>query len=89
MFWSSGTVISIAGDIAYVHINHPLIQGSLLINVKTPVPNLKYAQVIADITLGLLDHERVITPVAVLTAILSLLNIFQDWLLIFPIDNVV
>ena len=52
------------GDTAYVPVNQELTQGSLLINVKTLSPIVTYIQVIAEVTLALVDQSTVITPVA-------------------------
>jgi hypothetical protein len=57
--------------------------------VNTLSPNVVYAQVIAEVTFGFADHDKVMIPVAVLMAILSLLNICQFSSVILLIDKVV
>ena len=78
-----------AGETPYVPINHPLDHGSLLINVRTSLPNVLYDPVIADTTFGFDDPAMVIILVAVLIAIFWLLSNAPFPLVIFVIDKVV
>lgn len=58
-----------AGEIPYVHINPPFDHGSLLINVRTLLPNVMYDHPIAEVTLGFSDHAKVTIELADLIAI--------------------